>query len=44
MDIQQILSIPGVAIFILVWSLLWKGLALWKAAGKKHLWWYIRVI
>jgi len=41
MDIQQILSIPGVAIFILVWSLLWKGLALWKAAGKKHLWWYI---
>lgn len=25
----------------LVWSLVWKGIALWKSAQKKEKWWFI---
>lgn len=34
------------AIFILlvVWSLVWKGLALWRAARNNHLGWYIALL
>lgn len=41
---QQLISIlsqPGVAAFILVWSLFWKGRALWRAASNKHFWWFV---
>jgi len=24
-----------------VWALPWKGVALWRAAGNKHLWWFV---
>ncbi len=27
--------------FFLVWSLVWKGLALWRAAKNNHLVWFI---
>ncbi len=26
---------------VLLWSVIWKGLALWRAAGKKQLVWFI---
>lgn len=26
---------------ILLWVLPWKGVALWKAAGNRHKWWFI---
>ena len=26
---------------LLVWSVIWKGLALWKAARNKDKWWFI---
>lgn len=29
---------------VLIWSLVWKGLALWKAAGKKHKIWFIIIL
>ena len=29
-----------VAIFVL-WSLFWKGLALWHSARKMHAWWFV---
>lgn len=29
---------------VLIWSLIWKGLALWKAAGKKHKIWFIIIL
>jgi hypothetical protein len=39
------LGVPGltpVMIFILIlWVLPWKGVALWKAARKNNLWWFI---
>ena len=26
---------------LMVWSLIWKGIALWKAARLSHKWWFI---
>ncbi len=36
----------GVAMFIviLVWSLVWKGLALWRAAREERIWWFIAMM
>jgi hypothetical protein len=28
-------------VLIALWSLVWKGIALWKAGNNKHLAWYI---
>ncbi|HIE17948.1 MAG TPA: hypothetical protein EYP71_07120 [Dehalococcoidia bacterium] len=30
-----------IVLFSLAWTLPWKGVALWRAAGNKHLWWFI---
>lgn len=29
---------------IMVWSLFWKGLALWHSAGRKESWWFIALL
>jgi len=29
---------------ILLWTLPWKGLALWKAARNEHKWWFIALL
>jgi hypothetical protein len=37
-------GIPLVVSFVLLavlWSLLWKGLALWRAAKRGDMWWFI---
>ncbi len=31
----------GVLVLVSLWSLVWKGIALWKAAGRKELGWFI---
>jgi hypothetical protein len=31
----------GIIILLLAWSLVWKGLALWRAAKRGHMWWFI---
>ncbi len=39
-------SVPAVTLFALlamVWTMPWKGVALWRAAGNKHLWWFIAI-
>lgn len=28
-------------LLILAWSILWKGLALWRAAKRDDMWWFI---
>jgi hypothetical protein len=34
----------SIAIFlVLLWTLPWKGIALWRAAGNKHLWWFLAI-
>lgn len=38
---QQVLTILFWTILALgVWSLIWKGLALWRAAKNEHKWWF----
>lgn len=47
MDIQQLGSLVGVTnlsigvLVVLVWSLVWKGIALWKAARQGSKPWFI---
>ena len=31
-------------LFLLIWSLVWKGLALWKSARLSHKWWFIIIL
>jgi len=38
---NNILSQPQFYLPFLIWSLAWKGYALWKSAGKKQLIWFI---
>jgi len=40
-DISFLLTQPQFYIPFLVWSIFWKGLALWKSASKKQLIWFI---
>ena len=30
-----------IVLIIVLWTLVWKGLALWTAARNKHRWWFI---
>jgi len=29
---------------LIIWSVVWKGIGLWKAAGNKHLAWFICIL
>jgi methionyl-tRNA synthetase len=44
-DFACVLDIFGVSfplfLAIIIWSIIWKGLALWKSARKEHLIWFI---
>ena len=32
---------PAVLILIILWTIPWKGYALWRAAKRNHKWWFI---
>ncbi len=34
-------AVGGLFLLVIVWSLLWKGLALWRAAKRGDTWWFI---
>jgi hypothetical protein len=38
---QFFLQNQWVLIIFLFWSMIWKGLALWKSARRKEEWWFI---
>jgi len=40
-NIGVFLSRPEFYIPFLIWSIFWKGWALWKAAGKRQLVWFV---
>ncbi len=40
-SLEEILNKPYFVIPYLIWITLWKGLALWKSAGKKQLLWFL---
>ena len=33
-----------IILVIAAWTLPWKGIALWRAAGNKHLWWFVAIL
>jgi hypothetical protein len=40
-NISQIANYPGLVSLVLLWTLIWKGIALWQAATKRQLTWFI---
>lgn len=43
-NVAAMLNNPNILIPLLAWSLVWKGIALWRAARLKHIWWYIALL
>lgn len=37
-------SHPAVLVALGVWSLIWKGFALWKSAKKDQMYWFIAIL
>lgn len=48
MNLMGFSSMSGgfVTLFVLltIWSIIWKGIALWKAARNNHMYWYIPML
>lgn len=37
---------PGMLVWLvplIVWEAIWKGIALWKAGRRNHLWWFVAI-
>ena len=43
-NLSSILSQPQLFVPLLIWSIFWKSFALWKAATKKQLIWFIPLL
>jgi methionyl-tRNA synthetase len=43
-ELQQLLQNPVVLYPLIVWSVIWKGLALWRAARLRQAGWYIALL
>ncbi len=43
-NIISFLSQPQFYFPLLLWTIFWKGLALWKSATKKQLFWFILIL
>lgn len=42
---SNVLGVSPVAIgLIVVWTMIWKGLALWRSAGLRQKWWFIALL
>lgn len=41
---QQILNSPYLLLILFIWSLIWKGIALWRAANLKQRNWFIAIL
>ena len=37
-------QITPAIILVFIWSLVWKGLALWKSARRQEKWWFVAMI
>ena len=45
LDLAAMLGMPlWLLTVVMIWSLAWKGVALWISAGKKHLIWFILIL
>ena len=43
-NFQPILNNPNIFLPLIIWAVVWKGLALWRAARLKQVGWYIALI
>jgi len=43
-NIQPIFNNPNIFLPLIIWAVVWKGLALWRAARLKQVGWYIALI
>jgi len=43
-EIQQLMQHPVLFSVVIAWSVIWKGLALWRAARLKQVGWYIALL
>ncbi len=43
-NIQSIFNNPNIFLPLIIWAMVWKGLALWRAARLKQIGWYIALI
>lgn len=41
---EKIISNPWIIVLILLWTLPWKGAALWRAARRGHMGWFLTLI
>lgn len=41
---QFLIQNEWVLILMILWSLIWKGLALWKSARLKDKWWFVAIL
>ncbi len=39
-QLVQFFSQPGFSLVLVIWVLIWKGIALWKASRKRQVLWY----
>ena len=37
-------GLGAVVALVVIWSLFWKGMALWKSAQHHHKWWFIALL
>lgn len=43
-ELTKLLTNPNFVVPLMLWTLVWKGLALWKAADKKQLPWFVIIM
>jgi hypothetical protein len=43
-NIQPIFNNPNIFLPLIIWAMVWKGIALWRAARLKQVGWYIALI
>jgi hypothetical protein len=43
-DFAAATAFPWLIVLAAAWTLPWKGVALWRAAGNKHLWWFVALL
>jgi hypothetical protein len=44
MDISNFIQNPTLLLIIALWTIPWKGVALWRAAQLKDKWWFIALL
>jgi len=44
MSLATYMQNPYLLIVLVVWELVWKGLALWKSAGKGQKYWFVALL